>query len=298
MGPADRYIASAAVRQHGLVTRPQLISAGVTDAQIEFRLRTGGLVALHRGVYRIPAVPPVARQAVLAACLASGGVASHRSAASLFSLRGFEREKTVEITVEGRRAPRLDGVIAHTTGELVRTVIGNIPVTMPNQTLLGLAHVEPRRAEGALNDALGRGLVRLPALVRFLQAAGRRKGVTRLQELVELQIKGMRPTESWLEDRVLEFLRARGFPEPVRQFRLRLPDGRTIRFDFAYPAIRRAVEADGRLWHTTPVDRRRDAERDRMAALMGWQVERVTWLDLEEQPADTAARLRGLRLAA
>ena len=187
---------------------------------------------------------------------------------------------------------------AHTVTRLERTQVGVIPVTMPRQTLVDLAHVEPQLAEGALNHALGSELVRLPALVRYLKELGRRPGSARLRELVELQIKGERPTESWLEDRVLEFMRGCGLPEPVRQFWLHLPNGRRIRFDFAYPGRRAAIEADSRLWHTTPADRRRDAERDQAARLFGWTVTRVTWLDLEEEAAGTARRLSAVPLAA
>jgi very-short-patch-repair endonuclease len=254
------------------------------------------LLPVYRGVYRSPALAPWFEQTVLAACLATAAVASHRCAAALFGLRGFERRRLIEITVEGRRAPRLDGVTAHVAKRLDRVKVGVIPVTSPAQTLLDLAGVEPRLAEGALNDALRKQLVRLPGLVRFLQAAGRsgRPGVVRLRQLVECQVKGKAPTESWLEDRVLEFLRGQGLPDPEHQFRLRLPNGRRIRFDFAYPPFQSAVESDGRLWHATPADQRRDLERDQMARMLGWKVLRVTWLDLEERPAETATRIAGL----
>lgn len=291
MRETDRRIAGLAERQHSLVTSSQLLALEVSRKAIEHRLENKRLVAVHRGVYRLPGVRTYYEQHVMAACLATGGVASHRSAAALFHLRGFERyEDTVEITMP-EKAPELDGVIGHKCRHLLRTQIGIVPVTMPAQTLLDLAHVEPHRAEGALNDALRRELVRLPGLVRFADELRKRPGVVRLRELLEDQIIGGAPTESWLEDRVAEFMRTLGLPDPVRQFRLRLPNGRRLRFDFALPEERYAVEADGRPWHTTPADRRRDAERDQAARLLGWTVERVTWLELEEHPADVAQRL-------
>jgi hypothetical protein len=110
----------------------------------------------------------------LAACLATGGVASPRCAARLFRLRGFEG--------------------------LESTTIGAIPVALPAEVLLNLAAVAPEPAEGAVNDALVKGLVALPALVRSLQrrAARGRAGTTRLGALVEEQIRGGAPAESWL----------------------------------------------------------------------------------------------------
>jgi very-short-patch-repair endonuclease len=252
-------------------------------------VKRGLLVPVHIGVYRMPGLPRSYEREVLAACLATGGVASNRSAAAIYRLRGFERyRKTIEITVDGRRAPTLPGVLTHMSTRLVRSEVGVIPVTTPAQTLVDLAHVEPRLAEGALNHALGKGLIRLPALVRYLSDLGPRPGSARLRELVELQTKGVRPTASWLEDRVLEFLRSLGLPEPVRQHPLRLKDGRRIWFDFAYPARRISIEADSRLWHSTPKAQRADAERDRAAAALGWTVVRITWLDLEERPREIA----------
>jgi len=64
-----------------------------------------------------------------------------------------------------------------------------------------------------------------------------------------------------------------------------------IRFDFAYPLRRCAVEADGRLWHASPAPRRHDNERDHAASQLGWSVERITWLELIEMPAGVAGRI-------
>ena len=91
MEPSEVVIARLAVRQHGLVTRAQLRAAGLTERQIDCRIGRGQLVVVHEGVYRVPAVRATYDQAVLAACLATGGVASHRCAGRLFRLRGFER---------------------------------------------------------------------------------------------------------------------------------------------------------------------------------------------------------------
>jgi len=207
-------------------------------------------------------------------------------------LRGFENERRVEIAVDGRRAPRLPGVVAHRVDGLESTTIGTIPVAMPAEVLLGLAAVAPDRAEGALNDALVKGLVTLPALVRFHQRRGARgrDGTVRLRDLVEDQICGGAPTESWLEDRLVEFLRRRGYPPPVRQYRVKVPGG-SVRLDTAWPDRRLDVEADGRVWHTSPSDRRRDAIRDERLAAVDYSIERVTWLQLVDQPDAVDHRL-------
>src|SRR5688572_18521132 len=107
MEPVDVVIARIAVRQHGLVTRSQLVAAGLTERQIDRRIGLGLLFVLHKAVYGVPAAKPSYEQALLAACLASRGAASHRSAARLFRLRGYERDPQVEISVDSARAPKL-----------------------------------------------------------------------------------------------------------------------------------------------------------------------------------------------
>src|SRR2546423_1907198 len=115
MEPTDLLIPCVAVPPPRLATPSQLFAAGRTWRQTARRIGLGQLLVVYEGVYRVPAVMPTYEQAVLAACLATGGVASHRCAARLFRLRGFERHPKVEICVDRPRAPELDGVVIHKT---------------------------------------------------------------------------------------------------------------------------------------------------------------------------------------
>jgi very-short-patch-repair endonuclease len=171
---------------------------------------------------------------------------------------------------------------------LETTTLRGIPVATVEQVLLGLADVAPRKAEGALNSALVKRLTALPRLVEFAarQSARGRDGVVRLRELLEEQVRAGAPSESWLEDQLVEFLRERGFPEPVRQYRVR-----KYRLDLVWLERMVDLEADGRLWHTSPSDQRRDAARDAALGALGVRVERVHWLDINKDPAGLEARL-------
>ncbi|HLF40288.1 MAG TPA: DUF559 domain-containing protein [Acidimicrobiia bacterium] len=104
----------------------------------------------------------------------------------------------------------------------------------------------------------------------------------------------MAPTESWLEDRLVEFMREHRLPELERQYPLELGPGWRIRFDFADPSGKAALEADGRLWHSSPSEVARDCRRDEACAARGWAVERITWLELVEQPGEVIDRIRRL----
>jgi len=79
-------IADVAARQHGVVTRAQLIESGLSASALGRRLQSGRLRALHRGVYLVgPLISPLAPE--MAGVLASGpgAVLSHLSAARLLS---------------------------------------------------------------------------------------------------------------------------------------------------------------------------------------------------------------------
>jgi very-short-patch-repair endonuclease len=245
---------------------------------------------VHPGVYLVGGGDPSFEQRVLAACWAGRGWASHRCAAALFRLRRIPPGR-VEITVVGRRAPRLAGVIVHETCTLEsceKAKIGDIPVTAPTRILLDVAGTLPSHiVEGALDDAIVRHLTTLGALERLLERAGGsgRPGSPFLAELVLARREGReRPTESELEDDLKALIRRFGLPEPVRQYPIELPGGGSARFDCAYPALRLALEADGDEHHKGLLDRRRDEARDRRCTEAGWTVRRFTTDDIRNRP--------------
>ncbi len=63
----ERLLASLAGPAHGVVTRGDLIRAGVTVAETKQRLRTGALIRVHRGVYRVGHAAPSPEARYLAA---------------------------------------------------------------------------------------------------------------------------------------------------------------------------------------------------------------------------------------
>jgi len=179
-----------------------------------------------------------------------------------------------------------------------------IPVTAPGWTLLDLAAAVDRgRASGALDDVLVRRLASLRAIERLLDRVNgqRVQGAGVLGELVAERLAGKRPSETGLEDELLEVFRAYGLPEPVRQCVLPLPGGGSARFDAAYPELHLGFEADGDAFHKGVLDRMRDEARDEKCRLLGWTVRRYSTEDIRERPAgiaDEVGRLRRDGLAA
>jgi hypothetical protein len=61
-----------AATQHGMVTRSQLLTAGVSVNTIDRWLKAGRLIGLYRGVYALGHVPPSPHARAMAAVLACG----------------------------------------------------------------------------------------------------------------------------------------------------------------------------------------------------------------------------------
>ena len=288
MKAIDVALNRLAAGQYSLAHRQQLLDLGMTSRQIHARLDAGLLVPVHRGVYRVAGGSDSWQQALLAACLAAGpdAVASHRCAATLWSLRGAEGAPTAEITVPGHRHRVLPGVIVHRSDSLERLDLScrsRVPVTTPARTLVDLGAVAPRHVvESALEDALMRRLVSFDLLARTLKRLGGsgRNGAGVLRELVEERDPATAPTQSVLEDALLRVLRKGGLPEPVRQHEVA-----GVRLDFAYPHLRLGIEADSRTWHGGRLDVERNSRKANVLVAHGWRVLHFTWGDVRRRPA-------------
>jgi hypothetical protein len=151
----DRAALRVADSQLGLLTRAQALSSGLTDDQISHRLRTGSLVALHRGIYRTPGSATSFAQRALAGCLACGkhAVASHRTAAALFQLMDPPLG-AVEVTTPSSHCRRPSGVVVHRSRSFRRTervLVGAIPTASVGRLAgrgRGVLTGRPRKRDG------------------------------------------------------------------------------------------------------------------------------------------------------
>jgi hypothetical protein len=134
----EHAIATLAARQYGVVTREQLVSAGLGPRAINHRLSAGRLHRLHASVYAVGHVAPRNEMRWLAAVLACGpgAVLSHRSAATLWLIRKGEGWRAdVTIAPAGRR--KHPGITIHRSRLAPQdvTVHAGIPITTPTRTV-------------------------------------------------------------------------------------------------------------------------------------------------------------------
>jgi hypothetical protein len=186
-------------RQHGLVSRAQLLRAGLDPAAIWRRLQTGALEEALPTVYRVPGTPRTWLQSLMGVCLWAGddAVASHRAAAALWGLEGFE-EGPLEVTAgkKNQCSARFRVHQPPVPSSFVTRKEG-IPVTNAARTLLDLAScVSERRMNQVLDEALRKGLVSLASLRSFVDREKKsgRRGLGVLRELVDQRDPAYQPS--------------------------------------------------------------------------------------------------------
>jgi hypothetical protein len=195
-------------------------------------------------------------------------------------------EPMIELTVPRARRPRIQDAVIHRTDGLLlpeRTTLRRIPLTTPPRTVFDLATVLPRATmDRVVEDVLSRRLAPRRALVKQLEAhggPGRRK-TNVLQQLLDEHPERWERAEGRFERRLLRFLKARGFPDPVLQHKVTLPGGRHVFIDAAYPDRMVGLEAQSYLWHTARQAWVRNETKNRALTAMGWAILPVTWEDL------------------
>lgn len=287
-------------RQHGVIARSQALEVGMTSGAIRGRVRAGLLVPVGRGVYRHAAVPLTWHGRVIAHCLATAGVASHRTAASLHGLIDH-RPGLVELTVSpGRRPPRVpDDLFLHQSTQVDRldvVEIATIPTTGLSRTILDTAAVASRRELVAVIDrALRERRLSLRDLRDVLTHHSRkgRNGCGVLRAAIDVRLgQPAIPLSDWSRD-VAELLQAGGLPRPELEHRVRDQRGRFVaQVDLAYPAARVGIELDSVRWHLDRDAFERDARRRTAITLAGWRLLTLTWTMTTGSPSQTCAAVR------
>src|SRR5262245_36797392 len=134
----ERMLARLAGRAHGVVTRAQLLDAGISSAQIERRLKSGLLLREHRGVYRVGHRAPSVHARYMAAVLACGDEAMLSGLAAAHLL-GIVKGKAPPPEVTTPTYLKVEGVRTRRGTSKERTVWYGIPVTSPAQTIVDRA---------------------------------------------------------------------------------------------------------------------------------------------------------------
>jgi hypothetical protein len=300
-GPDNRCARLAAI-QYGVISRFQARENGMSVGAIFRRVQKGRWHVVLPGIYRLAGASHSWQQDLMAAILwaAPKGVVSHRSAAALWKMDGFEQADLVEILTTKDAPSPSPAIVVHTTKHLSHldmTRRGPLLVTTPERTLIDLgAVVDRQKLELALDSALREGLTRLPRLTWHLDRLGRRgrSGTAALREALKDRPYGSTTPASPLERRFIRFVSEFRLPSPAHQYPLK-DRGRLIAvLDFAYPDDKLAIETDGYRYHHGRAIWHHDRMRRNALVTRGWRVLQVTWSDLDTRREEIADEVRRL----
>lgn len=288
MPTLDVQVAALAATQHGIITRAQARTIGITSRMIDVRLSTGRWVRVHKNVYRIAGTPQTWEGRALAAVLSTScdAVLSHRCAAHVWGLEGFGPPGIIDVTAarhacDGHRAGiRMhESKAFHLRGEVRRK---SIPCTGVARTILDVCAVVESDIDalGALDCALRRHIVSWNELWRclVLHAARGRNGIARYRRIL-LRRHGKRVPHMKIATMTLELIVDAGLPEPVSEHPVL-----RYRVDLAYPDLKIAIECLGKEGHLNDASFEYDPVRRNELQLAGWIVIEVTWHRLVNEP--------------
>ncbi len=296
----DRSLAELALRQHGVVSREQLLGGGWSKDEINWRIGSGRLHRVHAGVYSLVPRRLLTRQGWwMAAVLASGPEAllSHHTAAALWGIRGYSGG-AVHVTVP-RKSTSSQAIRRHFSAVPAeeRGMEEGIPATSVHRTIFDLAAlVSLEDVAAMIREAEYRNRYDRLSLPQLLERHRGKRGSRKLQ-LALRRITEEPPgrTRSKLERRFASFLRRHKLPLPRFNDPLVLGSKHYVA-DCHWPPRRLIVELDGWDGHSSRSAFQDDRLRDRVLHVAGYSVIHLTWNQLDDEPEEVASDLRAALL--
>lgn len=285
-------LARLAGRQHGVVTRAQLLALGLSHSAIGRMSGARRLHPVHRGVYAVgnPALCPHGRCFAAVAACGREALLSHDSAAWLWGLDGTCPSKShVTVPVHGHR--RRDIILhrAPTVAEEGRGDVEGIPVTPVHRVLLDLAATKSiRSVERRIDRAERLGLLDLIEIDAMLARRRGDRGTSALGAALDLY-RDEFFNRARSERLFLRLVEKAGLPRPA--FNLFVAG---LEIDVYWELERFAVEIDGWEAHRTRKAFETDRVRQEQLKLAGIDSILITARRIERDPAEVGDHLRRL----
>lgn len=299
MGTLNLAALSSLHDNTGMITVEQLDKCGISRRLRQHLVTIGALITMHRGVYRIASQPLTleARCAALSLFLPDGYVTGP-TGGKLFVLRRMptfmtkpskeSKEKPLEIIhyavphgskivipgVKIRQTTIIEPTDVFERGDGIRLAS---PWRLAFDLSVDLSELDHK---SVVEQILAMNLCTMVTLAetarRLVHPA--RPGSREFVRTLMNRIPGG-PLESHAEVRIATALQGRGIPIVAQATWLQLPNGRRVRLDMSVPDVRWGVEVDIHPDHFLDCGTA-DRRRDRQCHLIGWEVDRVTAIDM------------------
>jgi very-short-patch-repair endonuclease len=282
----EEILARLASRSHGVVSRREILQAGVTKAELLHRVKSGALIPIHRGVFRVGHQAPSLESRYTAAVKAcgDGSLLFRRAAAHLQALLKDPPSLPEVLCLTERRVRGVRTQRVRRTELIDRTNWRGIPVTTVQRTLVDLAALlDEKELARAVHEAGIRHHTSPHQVEDVLARRHNWPGARKLRRVIWGEVP---VTLSKLESRFLQRLREGGLPVPETN--------RTVggyRVDCRWPMHQVTVELDSYRYHDSRHAWEHDREREREARARGDEFRRYTWRDVAEAPEPMLADL-------
>jgi hypothetical protein len=266
----ETSISKLARRQHSLVSRGQLLAAGLSRSGIGNRVARGRLHPVETGVYSLRPPPHSVRQHWMAALLVCGpdsGLCGPPAAVlqGIADLPGLP----AHVRSPSRRGRDRPGIVVHRGGIDPRDlrIVDGIRTVSADLVLIDLApELSEAELEVVLVAAESKGLLKRGRLGELVAGRHGRPGIPNLERILALEPALVR---SELELSMFSICRRAGLARPRANFPIRVHD-RPLIVDFAWPQLRMVVEVDSQRFHGDWERAQADRERDQLLSLAGW----------------------------
>lgn len=246
-----------------------------------------------RSVYvRAEVVTSPRVRAEAALVLVPEGVLSHHTALELWSGSGpVDDQLHVSVRRDPKAVvPRVRGLRVHEVRDLEVGTSAGLPLTPPVRTFIDLANCCGLSDLVAAGDSLVHHAGASPEA--FIQAAESAAGVRGIRLAREAAALVRRGVDSPMESRLRILLVLAGLPEPEVGRPVYSADGGWLaQPDLSYPALKIAIEYDGRHHLQDARQWQRDIRRRENLEREGWLVRVITAADLHRAPETVVARI-------
>ncbi|MGH3245147.1 MAG: type IV toxin-antitoxin system AbiEi family antitoxin domain-containing protein [Trebonia sp.] len=287
--------------QAGVVSRRQVLAAGVSRSTITSKVKHGLWQQLHLGVYAAFTGEIRWEARLWAAVLYAGpgALLSHETAAVVLGLTD-RRSPVIQVTIPASRRVRPPrGVAIHLSSYEYprwRPRRGVPPHTSCADTIIDLVAAADNLDDvvGWVSRGIARNLIGEGQLKAAAAARRRFRWRDQIDEVIERVAGGSHFPLEFRYDRDVE--RAHGLPTAARQARFVKPGGTSGFRDRCYEKYGLIVELDGQQFHQRE-QRGRDRVRDNEAAATTGATLRYGWVEVDRTPCETAGQVhRALRL--
>lgn len=279
--------------QHGVATGSQLRECGVSRRAVIRAVEAGSIEVLHERVYRIVSSPLTLEARCVALSLAyPRGFVTGPTWGRLHSLRRMPRTDLIHFMIpHGMHIGPFEGVRLRQSRAIApwhaRLRSDGLRLAHPARAAFDLACDLGRvDLQSVIEQLVQQRLTDRSTLARVAAELARPSRPGSVQFVGALgQSRRGGAAESHAEEELGDALRRRGLPVVAQFGEITVPSGRRYRPDLCLPDIRWAVEIDLHPDHLLLQGTAKDKRRDREFHLVGWQVERVTEMDMLDLPA-------------